>query len=431
LQGLAPQKFLPYRRQKQLQLHFSTLCLAAHLLSTPCPSYAAASTDSDPVEGITLNEALDRAATQAPDVRDVASQLAVSASDIGVASMLPNPTLTAGGNANSAHFYADVTVPLAVFGQRAAGIKVAEARTNVWNQQLDVVRLDVRLATTLAWLQLWVAQREAEVQSETDTRRQRLVTMAQKRYDAGSASQFEVVRAQSEAARAHAEAIAADALIAAAAARLNGWTSPAASADAQAVRAAGMPQQTNQLPVLSTLLGRIEGHPLLRQTRARAHAAQVDVALEKTLRWPTLGLQFGASILSPAAPEKDLHASLSVELPVFNMRGPLIERAKASHNSALVSRQTTLTRLTAAVAVAHQDLTAAHSRARTQRDDALPLVKTGAFLAVKGYRAGAFDLTSVLAADQALAETQLTSYRAMAEEGRSLAILEHALGAIL
>lgn len=169
-------------------------------------------------------------------------------------------------------------------------------------------------------------------------------------------------------------------------------------------------------------------HPQMREAAAVLHWAEQQVSLEKALRWPMLGVEVGGTGWSPTAPDRDGHVALVFEIPLFNLRQPLIARARAQQIRVERDNARVAVQLRAGATMAEHTLAAAAVRAHAQVTSILPAARQAADLALEGYRDGAFDINSVLLAEQSLADARIEAYRAVADYGRAWAAHQHALG---
>ncbi len=127
-------------------------------------------------------------------------------------------------------------------------------------------------------------------------------------------------------------------------------------------------------------------------------------------------------------PNDELQLGLSAEVPLFHLRGAFIAQ---QHNTWLLSQKRTAMALASQrteLAAALQGLEAAQSRAQSLLDQALPAASEAAHLAADGFAEGAFDMTSVLAVEQVLADTRLETVSAQAEQLRARATVEFCMG---
>src|SRR5437762_2061916 len=84
----------------------------------------------------------------------------------------------------------------------------------------DQARREAQWAATVAWVELWEAQRRAQLLAQAALDSQRALDIAREKFEAGTGARVDVVRVRAEQARAAAEASAAEHLSLAAGARL-------------------------------------------------------------------------------------------------------------------------------------------------------------------------------------------------------------------
>lgn len=377
---------------------------------------------------ISRPQAIAEAEQHAPEILVAVARASAATKDIDVARMLQNPKLQLGSAYQTAHFYTALTAQLPVFGQRSAAVNVAMAAVAAAQLEREVTRVDVRLAASLAWIDLWLVEREVEAAEQTDARRQRLLQATQERYQTGTAPRLDVLRAGVEVKRAHTEALALAQSTAASAARLALWMGRDPSQPRELIAADDGSGSEAALPPLARVLARLDNHPVVARGHAQQRAAGAAVALEKHLRWPLLGVEIGGNFWDPTLPGPDAHAALTFEVPMFHARGPLIARAVAAQGTAQLEAEVAQRRLAAEVAAAYAAAQAAATRAQAQRTELVPAAEEAADLANEAYRAGRLDLSATLAAEQALTDALLSAQRSQADWQRALAALEHTVG---
>lgn len=380
---------------------------------------------ADGSRAMTVSDAVREAEQAAPDVVVSAARATTSRTQVAVAGIVPNPRLTVGSTTGSSAFVGSLFLALPIFGQRGSAMEASEAQAVVARAGVDVARVDARLAVTLAWTDLWVAQREAAVAVDVASRRERLVETTRVRFTEGAGSRLDVLRAETEARRARADADARRNEIDAAVARLCILLGRDPLNDR--VEAAGDPPYARAVPAPATLSTLIDMHPVSQRAKFAVRAADAVVARENRARWPLLGVQVGTALANRAPPPtNDFSAALSVDVPIFS--GPLITRAEASRSEASAERASTLAILKGRLDASRSDYLAADRRYRASVDEVLPTAREAAELALEGYRSRGLDLTATLAVEQALTDAQLAAVRAEADRARAYAALEHAAG---
>lgn len=370
---------------------------------------------------MTIDDALARADEHAPEVAIAAAQAAVAQRDVGVAGILPSPRIGGGVTVDYAAVL-DLYVLLPIFGQLDTATDAARARAQVAEDSIEVARLDARLVVALAWTDLWLAEQNAALAAGDSERRQQLEAAAEARLEEGTVARIDAVRARADAARATADATAAASATRGASARLAGAlgddpTSVTLSADGEPLGA----RVADSLDVASVLAR----HPLARRAQASVHAAEEATVHDHRSRWPRLGVQV-SDWIHRSNDQHDVRLMLTMELALFDE--PRIERSESARDQAHVEADAVLTRLRAAALAMHADYLAVAERCRAQSETVVPTAREAADLAREGYEEGSVDLTTTLAAAQALADAERALAGCLADRARAAARLDHAEG---
>jgi cobalt-zinc-cadmium efflux system outer membrane protein len=392
-------------------------------IATPTPTLARAQ-DARPPDAVTMtvSEALVRADEHAPDVAVAAAQAAVARRDVGVAGILPNPRIGGGVTVDYAGVL-DLYVLLPIFGQLDTATDAARARARVADDAIEVARLDARLAVALAWTDLWLAEQNALLAHGDSERRGQLESAATARLDEGTVARIDVLRARADAARAAADASAAESARGGAAARLAGALGD--DAPAVSIATSGDPLGASIDAAPLDLDAMLETHPLARRALASSRAAEEATRHDHRSRWPRLGVQL-SDWIHRSNDSHDVRLMLTMDVPLFDE--PRIERSEAAREQAHVEEAATITRLRSAALAMHADLVAVADRCRAQSETVVPAAREAADLAREGYREGSVDLTTTLAAAQALADAERSLSGCLADRARAAARLDHAEG---
>src|SRR5262245_8867413 len=195
---------------------------------------------------VTFEAARAAAIEGAPEVRIARRKIAVAAAHADEAGALENPTVALQSASETARFSGELTVPIAVFGQRGKNIDAAEAEREVSALELEVAKVEALHQATIAWLDLWEAQKRGEYLSFAATEAATFADIAQQRFDAGAGPMVDVLRLGADEARARAETLASEAAVRAASARLAPWIG--AAEEVFALRASGEPAVSKTIP---------------------------------------------------------------------------------------------------------------------------------------------------------------------------------------
>jgi cobalt-zinc-cadmium efflux system outer membrane protein len=374
---------------------------------------------------IGFGEARASAERLAPLVRLAGKRMGIARAQVDVAGMLANPTFTVQSATKTAHLGTFVSVPLPLFGQRGTSMDAARADVAVSQRELRMAQSDARFFVTLAWIELWAAQERARFIALAAVDAQRLLAIANERFDAGSGARVDVVRTRAGRARADADVASASAAQHAASARLAPWLGQERSAELSARGEIGF---AATLPSLHALLELQAQHPALERDRAQASAADARIRAEQRQRWPTVNAELGVSQFDPTTPGTDVLGGLSFELPLLNQRGGAIARARAEKQLAASEEAADLALLRAELEAAYREAEGALAQLQALHDDVLPALLEARQMSEESYRSGRMDLLRLLEAQRALLESQIAEVSARAGYGRALAELERAAG---
>jgi cobalt-zinc-cadmium efflux system outer membrane protein len=379
-------------------------------------------------EDLTLGSARSRAAGAAPPVALADRQEMVARADVEVAGALANPSVSVQTSRLTSRLIAAGSLPLPVLGQRGHAVSAARADAAVAGVEREVARLAARLGATAAWIDLWAAQRRAELLTLAGRDALRLQDIARERFEAGAAPRLDVVRATADRARAEAESASAVALIDAAGARLLPWV----GSESEALpRATGDPRPA-ELPALPELTRREQSHPVLRRDRAQVQAAAAHLALEQRLRVPVPSAEVSVDFQDRSNEDRtDVIGGLSFELPVLSLRGGAIARARAQQGVAETVLAVDTRQQLADLTEAYHTTRAAAARWRALSERALPAMEESRRMTEESYRQGRADIVRLLEAQRALLESRLSTLEAQSTWCHAVADLERAAGVSL
>ena len=374
---------------------------------------------------ITYGRALTLSRQFAPSAAVARATQTVAEADSRVAGLYPNPTVQAGTSTQAARLSLGVSVPLVVFGQRGSALRAGRAQLNVAKFDTEVALLDARASAGHAFVTLWLAEHTAEARSNAASLAARLETAVLSRVELGSAPQLEGLRAHSERLRADIDAQTARAQVDAAAAELAVWIG--ANYD-EALRVAGDPEVPASAPPLADLWQRTTANPNVQRAKAEAAASQARAASERALVRPLMSLDLGADLYDPTLPATNYRAQLGVEVPVFNQRGPLIEREQRRTVAARWQARAEQARLGSALVFSYRTYVAASQRMQALASGVLPAAAAAAQATEESYALGRAPLVAVLDAERARIETELSLVESRGAQADAWLEVEHTLG---
>ena len=360
----------------------------------------------------------------------------MAASDVRVAGIYPNPSVSVGTSTQTARLSVSASIPLIVFGQRGAAIDASRAELATVKVETESVSNDVRTATARAFVELWLAQQTAAARTDAAAVAARIESAVSYLVEKGKAPETDALRAHAERLRADADAQEAEGLVDVSAAELARWTG--VQPDVR-LRAQGDPDAPAVPPPLAALTARIDANPTIRREESDARAADARADRERAAVRPALILDVGVdafdySLLQPGdtrTPPNNYRATLSVEVPILNMRGPLIEREQMMASAAHTRASAEHTRQSAALLSAYRTLVAVSARVKALGEAVVPAAEAAARRTEEAHSLGYAPLFAVLDAEKSRIEATLLLLEARAARAVAWADVLHATGGSL
>jgi len=373
---------------------------------------------------ITFRETLTRARTS-PALAVARSRESVAAAEVGIAGVYPNPTLFGGTSTQAARLSVGVSVPLTVLGQRGAAMAASRADLAVVQVGTQVTGSDVRAGAARAFVALWLAERTAMARADADGVAALIEQAVTGRVQVGAAPELEGVRVRAQRLRAKADALEAEQLVGAAAVELGRWIGERTALE---LRTNGDPEVPAEAPPLAQLLAQVGANPVVRREEAEARAAEARVDRERALVRPGLALEVGADVNDPSLPATNYRALLGIELPLFNQRGPFIDREERAARAARVRSEFERSNAGNDLAIAYRTFQAVSARSTALAGGVVPAAETAAKATRESYQLGRATLEGLLDAERTRIDAKLTLLEAYAARANAWIDIEHALG---
>lgn len=425
----------PARRTRSPWLRLLALIPAA-IFAAADPAFAEEEAEGSGrrTRTFTLEAAVGRALERAPDVALSLEAVDVArANRIGTSLRIPvrphiqgefRPNVDPGIPGANPGYGAMAHLPLDVSQAPAARGEEADRRADVARADLDLVRLDIRLETTEAYVRARLADEQVASAEDALAIAARVLSATRERSDAGAASEIEVATA------AHAVALSEAELADARALRIENYARLCALLDLDPDEEPTLTTSVDALPEVPDL-ERVErrldeDHPAVRAIDARTslHAATLE-RLERELA-PLLGLYVGVD-RAPVSPVFGI-LGVAVELPV----GPRNQTARAvaaAERDAEEHRAELVDRSLARSARSLRDAYAARRVAAERLErDAVPLAVRRLALTEEGFRLGRLDVFRVAIVRDELVRTRAMRIAAVVAAWQTWIALERALG---
>ena len=374
---------------------------------------------------VSFEDAISMARNAAPDLNVARANELVAKAGIGVAGIYPNPTVSFGTNTKYAKLSAGVSIPLIILGQVGASTDAARAEYNTVTVESQMVWNEVRTATEHAFVDLWRAEQLSLAREQAGLLAGKVDDTVRARVEVGSAPEIEALRSHAERLRAEADALEAKQLVGSSRSVLGRFIGVPGGLGVHTV---GEPTIPLALPTLADLSARVGSSPAVRREQADAAAAEARAHRERVFVRPLLTLDLGIDKYDPGIEGTNYRAAIGVEIPIFSMRGPLIEREEAFASVAKARAISEQTRLTAELTAAYLTFEAASARVKALAEGVVPAAELAADATRDSYALGRAPLVSVLDAERARIDARVSLIEARASRANAWIEVEHIVG---
>jgi outer membrane protein, heavy metal efflux system len=393
--------------------------LAAVLAVTSCAATAQAQTSESAPDGpvLTLAQALDLAAADAPSVDAAKAGVRAASAARQVAALRPNPTVSTDiENVGGSRAYniieapkqtVSLGLPVELGGKRSARIAVADAQAQRAGIDRAIAEADLRLAITKAYVEAVATDRRLVTARDQASIADDALHAAHIRVQAGRASPLEEQRADILRINARAALDRATRLTELAHGNLGRRIGRTATGSLDErwfdrVDSYGPAQLLDARHTLGLAAARFD-----EQTAA------AQVRLARSQRIPDVTLSAGARRL-PINNDVAAVFGVSIPLPLFNSGTAAVDQASAERERSSALRRTTELDTEQAAAQAQADVANAAASARIAAGPVLASAQEAARIARIGYREGKFGQLDLLDAERTLAETRASAIDALA-----------------
>lgn len=432
-----------------LVIALAALCLSA-------PPAGAQQTEPELQKPITLDQALEIAFCQSPDIRIAVGQLQRGEAVLAEARAGFNPrfnaqavhqrqgpevTVTIPGMPGAASLVTaqnttarlNVLLPLDISNRLQFATDVARYRFQIDYLGLSRTARQLILDVQRAYYDLLRAQGQEEVsQAAVDVALARLRD-AQARFEAGTAPRFDVTRAQVEVANLNQQLISSRSRVAVARAALNRVLGIDVNSPTAVVRTDIAVRQDVRLDIPERVEVALVQRPEVLQAQTTILANQANVRLQRAELYPSLvaSAQATYNVEATGFAEQNLSwiALLDLNVPIWNggITRARINQARADVNIATDTLEQTRLRVALEVRSAALSLQEAIERVSTAGENVV-LAEEALRLATVRYEAGIATLVEVTDAESALTEARFNVVNAQYDYALFLAELERATG---
>lgn len=370
------------------------------------------STSMRPVENLTLDQALELAERQHPQLAEARALVEAAAGRAQQAGLFPNPEAIVGaqqlplesGASNQREYVAGIAQPIPLGGRLGKAREAELLDREVRVRGLEVNRRDLRQRVHSAFATALYQEKAFQTQSQIAQSVGQVAATTKARLEAGDAVPEEVARMEMEFARAQVEVQRSQSLREQAMLGL-----AAAIGDSRlAVKSlAGSLETTFEIPTLELLAANLSARPEVALADASLRASNARIDLAKAERIPDVKVEALYHRLE-ATKENTFDIGLSIPLPLFNRNQGRLREALAEADAAEARSRMTGNELNLRLCESYVQLTSALAASRALQTEILPRAETVLKSAESRYAAGDTSLADVLPVRRDWAAIQLS-----------------------
>lgn len=376
---------------------------------------------------LTLNQALDTAFANNPDLAAAQWEIGIAQGDRQQAGLIPNPQVSweaEDTRRNSRTTTVMLNQPLELGGKRGARIDVASRAQAAADVELERQRNSLRADVIEAFYRSATAQQRLWLTHQSLTLAERGLRVAEGRVNAGQSSPVEATRAQVQLSQVRLQLRRAERDQAMAYQQLAHVTgSPKASFERVEEPVGAVPTA----PSSPQLLGRLAETAELRLAQLQIGQKEASLGLEKAQRIPDLTVSVGSQY-SETDRERVNVVGVSMPIPLFNRNQGNVLAAARRADQARDLRNATELRLRTQVQATLDQWATASTEVNAYTQTILPAAQNAVDTATRGFEKGKFAFLDVLDAQRTLIDARSQYIQAIADATSAWVSIERIFG---
>ncbi len=400
----------------------SLLIILLFLLSLAAALHAA---ETNQLENLTLEQALEMAERQHPQLAEARAQVEAAAGRAQQAGALPNPELIVGAQqlpldrdaSNQREYVAGIAQPIPLGGRLGKAREAELLDREVRVRGLEVARRDLRTRVHSAFATALYQEQAFEIQSQIARSVEKVAVITKARVDAGDAIPEELARIEMEFARAKVEVQRSQSLREQA---MLGLAAAVGDSRLSVKSLTGSLDAAFEIPTLESLAASLAAQPEFALANASLRASHARLELAQAERIPDVKVEALYHRLE-ATKENTFDIGLSIPLPLFNRNQGRLREARAEAAAVEVRSRLTENELNLRLRESYAQLTSALATSRALQAEILPRAETMLKSAEARYAAGDTSLADVLPVRRDWAAIQLSHLESLRDVMQSWA----------
>lgn len=402
---------------------------------------------AEPVQTLTLQQALDQAVANNPALRATRTRLGVTEAEIVTAGARPNPSIVSDNGIAEKTYRLGVEQTFQIGGKRRKQVAVAQAQRDVLLAEINTAVLDLRTEVRRAYTRLFNAQQRLKSAEEIVATNDLLVNVALKREKAGDIANLDVQQARVALLRSKNDAQVTFGEVVQARTAFNvllgqplatTWElsaptltmtphPPVGDTTIEPVPLRGeiSLQQADLEALVQEALAR---RPELQQNVREITVTERQLALARANRLPDVTIAAGPDLV--VEDEKELNAFVvaSIPVPLFNrQQGPILE-ARARRTQLEAQQSALRNRIVSEVTGAYTGFTLNQERIRRFETELLPAAENVVTMSRRSFEVGKSNILVPLNAQQDYVQVRLEYLQALQDYQNAISDLERAVG---
>lgn len=405
-------------------------------------------------ESLTLEQAIDIAIQNNPQLKAVQAKLGISKAEIKTAAARPNPTIMSDNGIAEDTYRAGIEQTIELGGKRKRRVAVAKAEQAITQSEIAEAVLNLRADVRRAYTQFYLSQERQKAYEEILQNTEKLLRITQKREQAGDSAQLDVLQADITVANAKNDLQTLISQLVSAKNQLNTLlnqpldtsislapptvfpqvavekTPSAEKTEGGALQVAVQKTDFNLDRLIEMAL---DNRPEIQQNQSSQDAARQKLALAKANRIPNLSLTAGPDIVIPGGGDEggkafNVFIIGTMELPVWNRQQGPIQKALAEQAQLQQAQSALKNQITLEVTNAYNAFFAHQDRVMRYETELFPKAQEIVEKSRRSFEEGKSSILIPLNAQQAYIDTRLGYLQAMVDLQQSISDLERAVG---
>jgi len=402
------------RRSPRHSRELARLLVLLVVMLVTCAAFATNTNvvKTNPLENLTLEQALDLAERQHPQLAEAHALVEAAAGRAQQVGAFPNPEAIVAAQqlpldsdgSNQREYVAGIAQPIPL-GARLGKAREAELlEREVRVRGLEVTRRDLRRRVHGAFATALYQEKAFQTQSQIAQSIEKVAATAKARLDAGDAVPEDLARAEMEQARAKVEVQRSQSLREQA---MLGLAAAIGDSRLNVKSLAGILDRTFEIPTLESLAANLSAQPEFALADASLRASKARIDLAKAERIPDVKVEALYHRLE-STKENTFDIGLSVPLPLFNRNQGRLREAHAEAAAAEARSRSTQNDLAFRLRESYTRLTSALASSRAFKSEILPRADTVLKSAEARHVAGDISLSELLPVRREWSALQLT-----------------------